>query len=130
MNFDNVLEIKNYFQTLSEAKSFRSILWSKVDKSLKQLEEDLFDIVDLEEGISIANDFFDKSIYSLDKVDVIVSLTKEQFEYVIEENIIQKYISDNINYYVFILDENKYYNYNGSFFKEKTLNINFNKNYE
>jgi len=129
MNFNDVIDSKNYF-TLSEAKLFRQNIWKSIDVILKQLNQELFDELSIEESISITNDFLDKNIYSINKVDVVVSLTKEQFEHFIDQDIISKYISDNINYYVYILDENIYYNYNDFFFKEKKLEIDIKLNYE
>ena len=71
MNFQ---EVKNYFHTLNEAKNFRSQLWKKNNIIIENLTEKLYDDFDIEESVFIINDFFNKDIYSLDKIDVLIKL--------------------------------------------------------
>lgn len=119
MNFQ---EVKNYFHTLNEAKNFRSQLWKKNNIIIENLTEKLYDDFDIEESVFIINDFFNKDIYSLDKIDVLIKLDDNKFEELVESKIMAEYITDDINFHFKVGD--KFYLYNNYFFKKENINLN------
>lgn len=126
MNFNNSIE-KNYFHTLNEAKNFRPQVWKKNDVIIEKFADDLYDNFDIEESIFVINDFFDKDIYSLDKIDILVKLDNGKFEELIESKIMAEYQTDNINFHFMV--EDIFYIFNNSFFKKENLNLDIVKSY-
>ncbi len=126
MNFNNSIE-KNYFHTLNEAKSFRPQIWKKNNIIIEKLIDDLYDNFDIEESVFIINDFFNKDIYSLDKIDILIKLDNNKFEELIESKIIEKYQADDINFHFMV--EDVFYVFNDSFFKKESLNLDMVKSY-
>ena len=129
MKFNNAKDYKTYFQTLNEAKSFRPNLWNKVESCLESLEQDLFDDFNIEDSIYIMNNFFDKSIYSLNNVDVILELNNADVEEVFEAKSIQAHEHNNITYHIYDKDSNRFYTFKDNYFKEESLVIDVKKAY-
>ena len=126
MNFNDSIE-KNYFHTLNEAKTFRPQVWKKSSVIIEKLINELYDNFDIEESVFVINDFFDKNIYSLNKIDVLVKLDKNKFEELVESKIIEKYQADDINFHFMV--EDVFYVFNVSFFKKESLNLDMVKSY-
>jgi len=126
MNFNDSIE-KNYFHTLNEAKTFRPQVWKKSSVIIEKLINELYDNFDIEESVFVINDFFDKNIYSLNKIDVLVKLDKNKFEELVESKIMTEYEHDNINFHFVV--ENVFYVFNNSFFKKENLSLNMVKSY-
>ncbi len=122
-------DLKNYYNTINEAKQFRQKLWEKNSNILNQLKQDLFDEFSIEENIFIINEFFDKSIFNLSNMSVLLELSKDEFEQVVDSGIIPKYKTDDIDFYIHIIDEGISYHYNGMFFKKQPVSIDIKKNY-
>jgi hypothetical protein len=123
MEFNESLDVKTYFQTLTEAKDFRVTLWENIDNRISRLKQKLFDDFSIEESIYIINDFFDTSIYSLKKADVILELNKNEMEEVLEGKIIQMFEHDAINYFIHNVDENRFFKFKDGYFKEMDLKV-------
>ncbi len=129
MNFNQVVSLKNYFNTLNEAIQFRTTLWEKNITNLELLEQELFDNFDIEDSIFIINEFFNKNNFSLDVIDVLLEVTKSQFENMIDEQTIQKFNNDGTCYHIYIKDEDRFYTFNDNFFKEGTIDLDIKKIY-
>lgn len=71
----------DFYSTLSEAMKDprRQELYERHEDFLETFESTLFDDYDVE-GVYIVNDFFDKSIFSLDHLPVYWSMDKNRFE--------------------------------------------------
>jgi len=117
MNFKS-LKTANYISSINEAKNFRPI-WNKISSIIENLNQELFDYFDIEESTFLINDFFNKDIYSLDKVDILIKLNYPKFEELVESKFFKKYENDNINYHFCV--ENNFYIYNGFFKKENII---------
>lgn len=122
MEFNEVKKLKEYY-TLEEAISYRKRLWSKNVNTLYALSDRLFDDLDTEENVFIINEFFEKNKYNIERIDVLIEFNKYEFEQFIENNILEEYVTDDIKYHVYIIDEDVFYTYD-DFYKETTLNIN------
>ncbi len=104
MTFSNTAESKNYFQTLEEAIVQRPALWNKNNKILESLRQDLFDYIDVEE-LFIINEFMEKDIHTVNKIDVLIEMSKLQFEQLLEERILNKYSSNDLNFHIKVESE-------------------------
>lgn len=119
MNFNNVLETKEYFQTLDEAKDFRPTLWSIINNKVEMIKEELFDEFSMEECIFIIDNFFDKNIYHLDEADiVIVAKNRYELEQLVESKFIEKYTHDAVRYYILEEDSKKLLFYYDHFYHD------------
>lgn len=126
MNFNDSIE-KNYFHTLNEAKNFRSQMWNKNNIIIENLIEKLYDDFDIDENIFVINDFFNKNIYSLNKIDILIKLDNNKFEELAESKIMIEYETDDINFHFMV--EDKFYIFNNSFFKKENLVLDMVKSY-
>lgn len=128
MNFEETLEIKEYFSSLNEAIDFRKPLWEKNVKHIEDISDFLFDNYDIEDSIFIINEFFDRNVYSTEKIDVLIELSKFEFEELLENKVIDRFQSDDIQYHVYVKDEKRTYSFN-NFFKESNLKIDVKQHY-
>jgi hypothetical protein len=118
---------KKEYYTLKEAITQHGTLWSKCNNVLFSLNEELKDLDDNNQ-IEIINEFFDKEIISLDKLDVLITVTNESLENIMESKLIERHTNDYINYHVYDNDKEQYYIYN-SFLKQEKLVIEQKHNY-
>jgi len=122
MTFSNIAESKNYFQTLEEAIVQRPVLWNKNNEILESLKQDLFDYIDVEE-LFIINEFMEKDIHTVNKIDVLIEMSKLQFEQLLEKKILDKYSSDGLNFHIKVKVENENYIKTENFYKIENLII-------
>lgn len=124
MDFNKASTSKSYF-TLNEAKEFRSSLWSKVEGIIAIIEDELWVYCDQEKALFIAEKFLDKSVYNLDKIDLIIQTSKNTEEYIIEQEFPKRFENDHINFHLWYGDTHKLYSFEDGFYRDKGI-IEFN----
>lgn len=88
-------DLKNYYPTLNEAlkDSRRKSLFVSKQNKLLELKEKLFDVYDVED-IYIIDDFFDKSIFSINKLPIYCEMSQQSFDAFVEQKEIYGLIED------------------------------------
>ncbi len=111
MDFNESIEAKSYY-TLNEAKDFRKSLWSSINDIVDNIKEDLFDELDMENNMYLREKFFDKEIFNLDKVEIVMMVEDiHELEKLFELKIPEKYKHDSITYYIYEKDTNEIFEY-------------------
>lgn len=124
---EKILQEKRYYNSLDEAILNRARLWNATRSTISSLSQKLFDDLDIENSIFIINEFFNKDLYSINSIDVLVELSQEQLESVVDLKILEQHRQDNINYYIYVQESNRYYVYK-DFLKEEKFDVNIKRN--
>lgn len=121
MKIDEVINKKSYFNSLEEAKEFRPSLWNNVSDIISKLKEDMFDYIHIDNNIFIMNEFFNRDIYKLEKVDLLIKLSREDLEVFMENKIIDDVDTSHLNIFIDLLKEEASYEYVDGFFKSTVI---------
>jgi hypothetical protein len=114
MKFHNC---ENYYPTLSEAikDPRRKALVERHEDFLENLESTLFDAYDVE-GLYIVNDFFNKSLFSIDQLPIYWEMNKRSFEEFVDKREAE-FLTEYFDMY--IETNNELFHYNNGYWKSE-----------